>query len=160
MLIYLYLNKRGEKQMIIYTKHATERMEQRNFTPEMIEDSFNQFVKYGKWDQKGDRLTLKTNSDDFHSIIKSQISECEILKAKLSKSKAISADKGFLNESIDIIKRKYKEAKKRLKNLRKLETKKNVTLVFNGNVLLTIFIPTRHFKKDCNFYTKEALTDL
>lgn len=146
--------------MIIYTKHAAERMEQRNFTPEMIEDSFNQFIKYGKWDQKGDRLTLKTNSDDFHSFIRSQISECENLKAMLSKSKSVSADNSFLSESIDILKRKYKEARRKLKNLRRLETKKNVTLVFNGNVLLTIFIPTRHFKKDCNLYLKETLEDL
>ncbi|MBQ9220634.1 DUF4258 domain-containing protein [Succinivibrio sp.] len=147
--------------MIIYTKHAEKRMEQRNFTTEMIEDSLCQFIKFGKWDQKGDRLTLKTNSDDFHSFIREQISECETLKSQLSKIKSTSPDeKVFISESIDKMKKKYKEAKKKLKNLRKLETKKNVTLVLNGNVLLTVFIPTRHFKKDCDFYSSESLANL
>ena len=54
-----------------YSNHALRRMNARNITVAMVETSFDECLKFGNWDQKGDRLTIDATSDDFHEHIQS-----------------------------------------------------------------------------------------
>ena len=67
-----------------YSNHALRRMNARNITVAMVETSFDDCLKFGNWDQKGDRLTIDATSDDFHEHIQSTQKNLLNLKQQLA----------------------------------------------------------------------------
>lgn len=52
--------------MMTFTEHAKERMLKRNIREELISDNLEMFYRYGYWNERGDRLTLDTQSQNRH----------------------------------------------------------------------------------------------
>ena len=77
-----------------YSNHALRRMNARNITVAMVETSFDDCLKFGNWDQKGDRLTIDATSDDFHEHIQSTQKNLLNLKQQLAALKGAKGDKG------------------------------------------------------------------
>jgi hypothetical protein len=134
-----------------FTEHAKKRMVERNYTVSMIEDAMEPLMKQGKWDQRSERLTLNTNTDEFHDYLKSVNEICS--KAKRDYLKIKKTLKGIKTATaiakVKRFKNFYKQCKSKLANLRKLEHKSSVTLVLSGDFVLTIFRPDSRFKRDC-----------
>lgn len=135
---------------MFYTEHARMRITERNFSIDMIEDAMNLFSLHGKWDQKNERVTLHTNSDEFHSHLRTVGRMYDTLKSKLLQLKRTikenSDPDAEQQEEFSRLKEKCKNVRKILNNLKKLEHKGAVTLVIVNNVVVTVFKPLAHFK--------------
>lgn len=136
---------------MIYSTHASKRMEQRNFNESLIETSLEDFYKFGTWNAKGDRLTLDGRSNEFHERIESLENLCQKTFDQLKRACRIKSDKAPLF-SINKIKKAYRALQKKLKYLKKIEHKGRITLVIEDNVLITVFKETRRSKKNYDFY--------
>ncbi|MBQ8707272.1 MAG: hypothetical protein IJ523_04205 [Succinivibrionaceae bacterium] len=132
--------------MFFYTDHALQRMEERNFSQAMLDAAFEPLMKLGHWDQKNERLTLNTNTDDFHSYIRNISQLCQFARRELLMSRR-DADRRQ-SPALEELKRRYKDLKSKLSNLKKLEHKGTVTLVIVHNCILTVFKRGCHFKRD------------
>lgn len=135
---------------MLYTPHALQRMNERHFSIGMIEDSITYFYKLGFWDQKGDRLTLKTNTAEFHERLTYLNNVCNRVRGFIRYLKKRIKSGERLQERLFYVKSFYKEAKLKLKNLKKLEHKQIVTLVIKNDYLITVFKKKSHFKRDVN----------
>ncbi len=138
---------------MIYTNHAQKRINQRNYTTAMLDDALVAFSKMGKWDQRNERVTLRTNTDEFHSYLRSLTELFQTVKARflqfkrqLKKTDMVSSEH---QNHLQSLKQEYKSLKSMLSNLKLLEHKGAVTLVIVDNVVLTVFKPLSHFKRDC-----------
>ena len=143
-----------------YSNHALRRMNARNITVAMVETSFDDCLKFGNWDQKGDRLTIDATSDDFHEHIQSTQKNLLNLKQQLAALKEKAKLEKLLTEPYETLKRKYKRLKLKLRALKKLEHKSRLTLVVSDEqILITAFVPTKHFRRDIDYhkYYYEAL---
>ena len=108
-----------------FTEHAKMRMVERNFTASMIEDAMEPLMKQGKWDQRNERLTLNTNTEEFHSFIESIASTYQklrtdylMLKRTVKKCRTESAQLRLAQ-----LKAVYKKCRNKLANLKRLEHK-------------------------------------
>ena len=143
-----------------YSNHALRRMNARNITVAMVKTSFDDCLKCGNWDQKGDRLTIDATSDDFHEHIQSTQKNLLNLKQQLAALKEKAKLEKLLTEPYETLKRKYKRLKLKLRALKKLEHKRRLTLVVSDEqILITAFVPTKHFRRDIDYhkYYYEAL---
>ena len=136
--------------MFFYTNHALQRMEERNYSQAMLEDAFEPLMKLGHWDQKNERLTLNTNTDDFHSYIRKMSQLCQFARREMLMFRRGLRRDAECDQSpaLEELKRRYKDLKSKLANLKKLEHKGSVTLVIVHNCILTVFKPGCHFKRD------------
>ena len=133
-----------------YSNHALRRMNARNITVAMVETSFDDCLKFGNWDQKGDRLTIDATSDDFHEHIQSTQKNLLNLKQQLAALKEKAKLEKLLTEPLKL----------KLRALKKLEHKRRLTLVVSDEeILITAFVPTKHFRRDIDYhkYYYEAL---
>jgi hypothetical protein len=134
-----------------FTEHAKRRMVERNYTASMLEDALEPMMKQGVWDQKSERITLNTNTDEFHSYLDAVSGLCQkmrndylMLKRTVKKCRTESAQLRLAQ-----LKAVYKKCRNRLANLKRLEHKCRVTLVLSGSFVLTVFRPDSRFKRDC-----------
>jgi len=130
-----------------YTTHALNRMEERNITINMIEDSIELFYRYGGWNDRADRLTLNTASERIHSFILRKIKLKNRLKHFIRKCR-ISGETEISAERFIRLKNIYKLCSRQIKNLKKLEHKKRVTLVICDNKILTVYRAVKRDKKN------------
>lgn len=134
-----------------FTEHAKMRMVERNFTASMIEDAMEPLIKQGKWDQRNERLTLNTNTEEFHSFIESIASTYQKLRTDylMLKRRFKNEKTDSTAEKLSVFKELCKKWRKKLDNLKRLEHKCSVTLVMSGNFVITVFKPGTRYKRDC-----------
>lgn len=67
--------------MMTFTEHAKERMLKRNIREELISDSLEMFYRYGYWNERGDRLTLDTQSQNILDAIKQKKAVISLIRS-------------------------------------------------------------------------------
>lgn len=137
--------------MMLMTNHAKKRLLQRKLSISMLEGTFDVFLKIGRWDQKGERLTLNTNTDEFHNLITLCNEEFRKARNEYLRCKRISGKfcSEFSRKRLEQLKSVYRKCKNRLGLLKRLEHKCHITLVISSaGCLITAFKRTRHFKRD------------
>ena len=139
-----------------YTHHALLRMNERNITTTMIEDSIDLFYRYGTWNDRSDRLTLDTASENVHKFIARKTRLINYLKRCMLGSRP-SFDNGRQKARFLQLKKLYKLCRRQLKNLKKLEHKKRVTLVICDEWLLTVYRTEKRNMKNTDKRIAEAI---
>lgn len=137
--------------MLLITNHARQRLTMRNFSISMLEETLDIFLKNGRWDQKGDRLTLNTNTDEFHNLMTLCNEECQRARNEYLKFKRFSRKicSEFSLKKLEQLKLVYKQCKNRVCQIKRLEHKSHITLVLSSaGLLITAFKRNQHFKRD------------
>lgn len=123
--------------MMTFTEHAKERMLKRNIREELISDSLEMFYRYGYWNERGDRLTLDTQSQNILDAIKQKKAVLSVIRSRLCLEKRLLSDKSL--SKIAKLKHLYKSVSKKLKTLQQLERKKVLTLIIKEDSILTVY---------------------
>lgn len=123
--------------MMTFTEHAKERMLKRNIREELISDSLEMFYRYGYWNERGDRLTLDTQSQSILDAIKQKKAVLSVIRSRLCLEKRLLSDKSL--SKIAKLKHLYKSVSKKLKTLQQLERKKVLTLIIKEDSILTVY---------------------
>ncbi len=134
---------------MIYTAHALQRMEERNFSKNMIEKNIDLFFALGKWNCRGDRITLDANNENVRRVIKERASMLQTILCNIKDTSVITTKtvKHFVNlslkGSLSLFSYKKNVLKRMLKDLKKLEHKGEVTLVIQDDVMISIYHKTK-----------------
>ncbi len=123
--------------MMTFTEHAKERMLKRNIREELISDSLEMFYRYGYWNERGDRLTLDTQSQNILDAIKQKKAVLSLIRSSLCLERRVLSDKSL--SKIAKLKHLYKSVSKKLKTLQQLERKKVLTLIIKDGSILTVY---------------------
>lgn len=123
--------------MMTFTEHAKERMLKRNIREELISDSLEMFYRYGYWNERGDRLTLDTQSQNILDAIKQKKAVLSLIRSRLCLERRVLSDKSL--SKIAKLKHLYKSVSKKLKTLQQLERKKVLTLIIKDGSILTVY---------------------
>lgn len=133
-----------KSEVLLLSRHAKERCLERNISGRMITEMFPVLLEFGNWNDREDRLTLNTDCKEFQLLVRE-------LRLRLQKAqKVISSMKNKMVdlEVIEDNKNRFKELKKYLRKILRLEHKKNLTIVIKNNVIVTVYMKTEKNKND------------
>jgi len=134
-----------------YTSHAIDRMNERSITRTMLDDTMVFFFRFGSWNDRADRLTLRTDTEEMHRLIACKSKHLHHIKRYLAR-KRTETSLSAQNCRTAIIKALYKRLQRQLRSLKKMEHKKEVTLVICGEKILTVYrTEKRHLRDTVKF---------
>lgn len=133
-----------KSEVVSMSSHATERCRQRNISAGMITQMFPVLLEFGKWNRRNDRLIFKPECEEFYQFIKDLKLRLMEAKFHLKELKKQKAD----DEVIADFKNKFKLLNKFLKNIIKAEHKEDLTLVIEGNCIITVYMQSERIRND------------
>lgn len=144
------LNERMSTALSL-SRHAQARCQQRNIDGAMITKMFPLLLEFSSWNQREDRMTLKTGGKEFQLLIREIKRSMLKIKFRVQNLKSRNSAMELITEN----KKQLKALKRYLKNILRLEHKDNLTLVLKAGTVITTYMKTvRNKNKTTEIYHK------